>query len=139
MKRFVLWAIVPALIVLAIAYFVVPLHPRFAPAIQVSLGNSAGGGGMELPAIDGYCSGGGSSSSNGIASFDAQMKYKVVSTAHDHFSVLAHYEIYRNGSAKPLVIDQTLPVFDKSSQALPTQINGDLHASAYLTGTQTGY
>jgi len=140
MKRFVLWAVVPAFIVLgAIAYYVVPLHPRYAPAIQVTLGNRGGGGGMELPAIDGYRGGGSSSSSNGIFSFDAQTKYEIVLIAHGHFAVLAHYNIYRNGLTKPLVIDQTLPVFDKPSQVLPTQVDGDLHAFAYLTGTQTGY
>ena len=94
---------------------------------------------MELPAIEGYRGGGSDSSHNGILSFDAQTKYEVVATANGHFAVLAHYDIYRSGSIEPLVINKTLPVFDEQSQVLPTQVDGELHAFAYFTGTQTGY
>jgi hypothetical protein len=141
MKRFVLWAVVPAFIALgATAYYAVPLHPRYAPAIKVAMNGESSGGADYLPAVNGYVSGrGGSTYSEGAKEiYHVDETYKVISTAKGHFTVMAHYVIERDGLLTS--VDRMLPVWDKCpDQSKWSKLDNHLVAYACLSESTIRY
>ncbi len=138
MKRFVLWAIVPALIVLstvALGAWAYHVQIRKAPSISVYLvDDTGGGGGPGLAEKDGYVNG--DSGLDGAYTHSAT--YKVVANPVGKFFVLAHYHVEHAGDSTEF--DQALPVLDqRPDESKWTQLNPHLKACAYLDGGTINY
>ena len=140
MKRFVLWAVVPAFIVIGSIAYHHARTPRYVPAIAVSIADESTGGTDYLPAVDGYASGhGGSMHSEGTKEiYHADETFKVISTAPGGFVVHAHYIVTRDGVSKPF--DRTLSVWEKEPEKSKwVKIDDHLVACAYLSATTLNY
>jgi len=138
MKWFLFLLAILALVVLG--QFAYQVSTRTAPAIAIFMEDEDSGGTDYVPAISGYVSGhGASTSSHGRDEvYHADMTYKVISPASEHFTVLAHYIITRNGISTS--IDRTLPVREKQPDKTQwVKLDNHLIACAYLSNTQLHY
>jgi hypothetical protein len=134
MKRFVLWAVVPA--------FIASAFPAFAAkstsvgTIEVMLYFKEGAVGTTLAAIDGN-----ETTSDGRIGDKArefchlQGGYRVIESAHGEFKVRVHYSVYMDAPKKMLMIDRTLKVFSlappgNDTGAIP--VSSDIMAGAHF-------
>jgi hypothetical protein len=140
MKRFALWAVVPALVaVAAVVYFAPPVCPPAMPAIAVTLTNGWAGGTQYLPAFNGARqSGKSSANSNYRLLYSVDETYSVASSNPTHLFVLAHYKIKQHGTVRE--VDRTLPVFSQRPDAQHwSKLGGDLMGYAYLSAANPIY
>ncbi len=138
MKRTFIWAIVFAMLLLALVAY--NCRSRTAPAIVVAFGAPSHGGSDYIPAVPGYKSGCGRSTAwnGGAQIYTAEETYTVASSSPGHLFVLAHYRITRRGAVSE--IDRALPVSDKKpDDADRVQLDGNLTACAYLADTTLRY
>ena len=117
MKRFVLWAVVPALIALLVpANALADSTHHMTRSIRVFLRGKTGGSGSNyLHAINGYHTNGGLGSSWENQHDNIDVTYRVISTTAGHFKIAAHYTII-NVDTNPVAVhtvDRMLPVWEK--------------------------